>query len=50
MGREFQLINDAVWATKDGPGEKITAYTIKKNVEMLLDARGTPRPRTVWTC
>ncbi|MFL5339047.1 MAG: ABC transporter substrate-binding protein [Gemmataceae bacterium] len=42
MGREFQLINDAVWATKDGPGEKITAYTIKKNVEMLLEARNTP--------
>lgn len=42
MGREFRLVRDAVWAGKDGPGEPLTAFHVKKTIELMQEHRGLP--------
>jgi ABC-type transport system substrate-binding protein len=40
MGREFLLVKDALWVSKDGPGEPVTAYDVKKTIEMMQEHKG----------
>jgi ABC-type transport system substrate-binding protein len=35
MGREFQMLPGAVWATREGDGEKITASTVRSTIAEL---------------
>lgn len=35
MGREFQMLPNAAWATREGDGEKITAFTVKDTIVQM---------------
>lgn len=37
MGREFQMVSDAVWATKDGPADKIDAYAVRGSLALMRE-------------
>jgi ABC-type transport system substrate-binding protein len=41
MGREFQLVKDAVWASKDGPGEPIRAEVVSKTLALMREIKNT---------